>query len=152
MKSALSALFAASLLVFAGGCSHLDLQSNGDSDHVLTGTVDLANPATLPPDAVLVVRVIDLKPPPPPTPLATSAAPKMELPPQIVGEATFQDLGSPPFPFRVEYNADDDALRRGLAIEARISFGGRLQYTNLTQYMVGADDAGDPQHLVVGRR
>ncbi len=152
MKRALPILLALAALGLAAGCGHLDLQSVGNSDHVLTGTVELANPVPLPPDAVLVVRVIDPSPPPPPTPLATSAAPKVTYPPEMVGEQTFKNLGPAPYPFRVAYNADDDALRRGLRIEALISFGGRLQYSNLSQFMVDLDDAGDPQQIVVGKR
>lgn len=139
------------LLALAAGCGHLSLDSAGNANRVATGTVALPDGAALPPDAVMVIRIVDPNPVPTQAPLATSAAPKMNLPPEIVAEQTFRDLGASPIPFRVEYSADDDELRRGLSIEARISFAGRLQYSNLTRYTIGLSDAGDPHQISVDR-
>jgi uncharacterized lipoprotein YbaY len=152
MKKALVLALAIPVLGLTGGCGHLNLDSIGDSSRVITGTVDLSTPADLPPDAVLEVRIVDPSPPPPPTPLATSASPRVSPPPAIVGDQTITNLGTaPPFPFRVDITADDSEIQHGLTIEARITYGGRLQYSNLSQFMIGPDTAGEPQHVIVDK-
>jgi len=64
--------------------------------------------------------------------------------PETLGEQIVRNPGSSPVVFRVEYRAEDDLLRRGLNIEVRISYGGRLRLFNANQYEVGLNDVNDP--------
>jgi uncharacterized lipoprotein YbaY len=147
-------VLAGAAAIFTAGCGHIDLTSNGNPDRVLTGTVDLSPQAgQVPPGAQLVVRVIDPNPDTLAPPLQTSAqtaTPKAVLP-EVLGEQTFKDLGDPPFQYRVEYRADDVQLQRGLTIEARISLGDRLLFSNTTSYSVGVSDVNDPHPVLVDR-
>ena len=51
--------------------------------------------------------------------------------------------------FRVVYRADDELLRKGLNIEARVSFGGKVRYFNLNHYAVTLGNAADPHRITV---
>lgn len=155
----LRSLFAGAALALAG-CSHLDLAGSSDPNRVLTGSVDFRDPhqlpdsAQLPVGATLVVRVIDPNPPQAAAPVLTSAqasAPKLAAVPEVLGEQTITDPGDPPFRYRIEYRADDDRLRSGLTLEARVSYGGRLQFSNSTSYSVGLNDANDPHPILLDR-
>jgi putative lipoprotein len=129
----LPALLGAMLL--SAGCGHLDLQPESDGDRVLTGTVNFHVPEPLPPDAVVTVRLLDTSGP--------SGAP-MQL-----GEQTVNHPDAPPVPFRIEYTATDAQLRRGLIIEARVSFGGTVRFYNVNGYAVTLAKAADPHEVWV---
>jgi|GEM_PF-546860 uncharacterized lipoprotein YbaY len=158
-KSLLLSGCAAVAAVLAAGCGHLSLSSAGDPDRVLTGMVQFGGAIPLPPDAEVLVRVVDRTPPPPPMSDMTAAGtmPRLDQPtvpsaapgPEVLGEQTISNPGSTPVPYRVEYRADDDALRRGLAIEVRVSFGGTVRYINGTQYSVTLSDVSDPHDISV---
>jgi uncharacterized lipoprotein YbaY len=134
------------------GCSHLDLAPGGSPQRVLTGT--LTTGAALPAGAEVLVRVIV------PTGATAGRAPASDLPvatlptqagEQILGEFV-QKLGAPaiePVPFRIEYEADDALLRRGLNIEARILFSGRVRFRTINAQVITATSAPYPQHLVL---
>lgn len=134
MKIALSILAAAAALAFSG-CGQMDLTPEGDPGRVLTGTVDVGAEAPLPPDATVTVRVVD-----------TSNA---GMPPVVLGSQTVTNPGATPIGFRVEYRAEDEVLRRGLNVEARISFGGRVRYYNLNRYAVTLGNAADEHRITV---
>ncbi len=124
----------AALLVNAG-CGHLALQAEGDPERVLTGTVNFHAAEPLPPDTVVTVRLID--------PAGPGGLPAM------LGEKTIENPGSPPVAFKIEYRAEDDLLRRGLKLEARVSIGGKLRYYNVSGYGVTLAKAADPQEIWV---
>ncbi len=52
--------------------------------------------------------------------------------------------GHPFVSYRIEYQAEDEVLRRGLSIEVRISYDGRIQLANANQYSVMLSDVKDP--------
>ena len=131
----LSALLAAAALFALSGCGHLELSAEGNPLRVLTGQVDLGQPMPLPADATVTVRVED-----------TTA---IGMPPLVLGSQTITQPGVAPVPFRIEYRAEDETLRRGLNIEARVSFGGKLQYINRNHYAVTLGTANDPQTISV---
>ncbi len=120
-------------LSLAAGCGHLDLQPEADGDRVLTGTVNFHTAAPLPPDTVVAVRLLDNS--------APSGVP-MQL-----GEQTVSHPDAPPVPFRIEYTATDAQLRRGLIIEARVSFGGTVRFYNVNGYALTLTKASDPQEV-----
>jgi len=134
VKRALAFLAAAAALALAG-CGHLELSPEGDPSRVLTGQVELAAAESLPADAVVTVRVVD------------AAVPGM--PPEVLGSQTIRNPGAAPIAFRVEYRAQDDVLRRGLNVEARVSVGGKVRYFNLSRYVVTLGNAADPHRIYV---
>ena len=90
---------------------------------------------SLPPDAVITVRVED--------------ASVSGMPPDVLGSQTIHAPVSAPIGFSVEYRAEDELLRRGLNIEARVSFGGKVRYYNLNRYVVTLGNASDPHRIYV---
>jgi uncharacterized lipoprotein YbaY len=117
------------------GCGQLDLTPEGDPSRVLAGEVEMGNDVTLPADTVVTVRIVD----------ASAAG----MPPRVLGSQTLSNPGAAPIPFRVEYRAEDDLLRRGLNIEVRVSFGGRVRYFNKNNYAVTLGNAPDTHRVSV---
>jgi len=136
MKTCALFLAAAGLLA-AAGCTHvsLDLAPEGDPHRVLIGTVETTNPVPLPADAVVLVRVVDPS--------------RTDLPPQVLGDQEIHSPGATPVPFRIEYQAEDALLRRGLNLEARISYAGKVRYFNVNQVAVTLRNASDPHQVMV---
>src|SRR5208283_5004694 len=115
-------LAALSALALAG-CGQIDLTPESNPSRALTGRIDLAGPAALPADALVTVRV--------------------------VGSQTIRSPGAAPIAFRVEYSAEDDVLRRGLNVEARVSYGGKVRYFNVSKYVVTLSNAAEPLMITV---
>jgi hypothetical protein len=155
-KSNLFAGCAALAAVLAVGCSHLDFAAPGDPDRVLVGTVSYTG--KIPDDAEVLVRVVDPNPPPanansltPPgqmpllnQPVTATMAANATIGPQELGVQIIRHPGASPLPYRVEYRAEDEVLRRGLNIEVRISYDGRVHMFNSNQYSVTLSDVKDP--------
>lgn len=162
-KSHLFAGCAALAAVLAAGCAHLDLEAPGDPNRVLVGTVSFSQPATLPAGAEVLVRIMDPHPqalnagvtaltPPGQMPLLNrpitgSAEVVGSVEPEEVAEQTIRNPGASPVAYRIEYRAEDDVLRRGLTIEVRISYGGRVQLFNSNQYSLTLADVKDPHPI-----
>jgi uncharacterized lipoprotein YbaY len=134
VKPLLCLVALAAALGFAG-CGQLDVTPEGDPARVLTGQVQIGEDVPLPADTVVTVRVVD----------ATAVG----VPPLVLGSQTIKNPGVAPVSFRVEYRADDDLLRRGLNVEARVSFGGKIRYFNLNRYAVTLGNAADPHRINV---
>jgi uncharacterized lipoprotein YbaY len=131
---------AATALVFAAlalsGCGQLDLSPVGDPARVLVGRVELSDGAALPDDATITVRVVDTS--------------NIGMPPVVLGSQTTRNPGGgAPIEFRIEYRAEDDVLRRGLNIEARVSYGGKVRYYNRNGYAVSLGNAADIHRIGV---
>ena len=134
MKTSPLSLLATCAALFAGaGCSHIEITEEGDPHRTVNGTVEFRTEMALPPDAVVVVRVVDMAG----TELMRAAA-KKDLPlgdraktepvPQVLGEQTITAPKSGSVPFRIEFTADDSLMRHGVNIDARISFGGKVRF------------------------
>jgi uncharacterized lipoprotein YbaY len=134
MRHAIGLLAAAGALALAG-CGHLELSPEGDPLRVLTGRVELGASEALPADAVITVRVVDASNP--------------GMPPEVLGFQTIKNPGVAPVGFRVEYRAEDEVLRKGLNVEARVSIGGKVRYYNLKSYAVTLGNASDPHRIYV---
>ena len=134
MRHPLGFMAAAAALALAG-CGHLELSPEGDPARVLPGQVVLSEPAELPADAVITVRVVD--------------ASNSGMPPEVLGSQTIKNPGIAPIGFRIEYRAEDEVLRRGLNVEARVSVGGKVRYYNLNRYVVTLGNAADPHRIYV---
>ncbi|HEY5228351.1 MAG TPA: YbaY family lipoprotein [Opitutaceae bacterium] len=136
MKTARILFTLAALAAFAG-CGQMDFTPEGNPSRVLTGEVNFGYSAVLPADAVVTVRVIDSN---------TSG-----MPPRVLGAQTITNPGATPVAFRVEYNAADELLRQGLNIEARVSYGGKVQYFNRNHYAVTLGNVSDTHRVSVDR-
>lgn len=154
MKTPTFCLLVAGLCFAAFGCQQLDLTPEGDPQRVVTGQVTIGMETLFPPGTEVVVRVVDATPEERP-----AASPNLGVPivdrgmpvktERVLGEQTIRSPGVTPVPFRVEFTADDAALRRGLSIDARISFEGRVQYRTLTAHMLTLTGVRFPQEVAV---
>ncbi len=117
------------------GCGSLEMSTEGDPARVLTGQVDMGEAGDLPADTVVTVRILD----------------NSVMPPLVLGSQTIKNPGAFPVDFRVEYVAQDEVLRHGLNIEARVSWGGKVRYYNLNSYAVTLGNASDPHRVSVNR-
>jgi uncharacterized lipoprotein YbaY len=122
-------LVAGAALLLLAGCGQLDLTPEGNPARVLVGQIQLGDAAPLPGDATATVRVVD----------ETASG----QPPNVVGTQTLSQLGAPPYDFRVEYRADDALLHRGLNIEVRVSYGGKVRFFNRNHYALTFGNATD---------
>jgi uncharacterized lipoprotein YbaY len=134
MKSKLAVLAAAAALALSG-CGQMDLTPEGDPGRVLTGTVEIGEEVALPSDTTVTVRVVD----------PSNAA----MPPVVLGSQTIRNPGAAPVAFRIEYRAEDEVLRQGLNIDARIAYGGRVRYYNINKVAVTLGNAADPHRIAV---
>jgi uncharacterized lipoprotein YbaY len=137
----LLSLTAALVLLLAPGCGHLDVAPEGDPNRVATGTVNVRMALVPPADAEVVVRVVE--------PSDITAAPAVasndlvigergtqSRPENVIAEQVIHAPASMPVPYRIEFHATDAAVRRGLNIEARISWGGRLRFRTVESQLV----------------
>jgi uncharacterized lipoprotein YbaY len=150
-------LLALAALAACAGCGEMVLSPSaiGDPARVLNGEVDIDDVSALPPDASVTVRVVDMNSPQQGAgagqPLDSAAPPVGRLPPTVLGAQTIANPGSVPVNFRVEYRAEDDVLIRGLNIEVRVSYGGKVQYYNRNRYAVSLGNATDSHRITVER-
>jgi uncharacterized lipoprotein YbaY len=136
MKATFTILAAAAALALTG-CGQMDLTPEGDPGRVLTGTVDVGEDMALPADATVTVRVVDASNP--------------GMPPVVLGSQTITNPGVAPVAFRVVYRADDETLRQGLYVDARIAFGGKVRFFSLNKYAVTLGNAADEHRVTVVR-
>lgn len=122
-------------LFLGAGCSYVEITDVGDANRVMTGKVAFVPGMAVPDGAILSVRVVD-----------TSS---MTSGPVLLGQQKIAISGEPPFEFRVEYRADDDLLRRGVNVEAKILVNGKLRYANLTGYAVTMSRAAVSQEITL---
>lgn len=152
MRLSGSLLIAGCGLLFAAlGCSHLDLSSGeGDPNRVFTGTVN-AHMSLIPPaDAKLVVRVVE-----PQDVVNAETAPTNNLvigergtqlkPERVLGEQVISAPSELPVPFHIECRVSDATMRRGVNIEARLSWGGKLRFRTVQAQAVTLSSAGSQQ-------
>jgi uncharacterized lipoprotein YbaY len=123
----------AAALLLAACASHLDLTPEGNPARVLQGEIRFGDGTPLPEDATATVRVVD----------------PSQQPPLVLGLQTLSHLGAPPIAFRVEFQAEDERLRQGLNVEARVSYGGKVRYYNLNRYVVTLGNVADIHRLYV---
>jgi uncharacterized lipoprotein YbaY len=145
---------AAALGLSACGQVGVEVTPFGNPNRVLTGSVELPAGTSLPADTVVVVRVLGVLPANPQAVTGLLGQPpapgvQAEQPPQVLGEQTIRNPGSPPVPFRIEYSATDDQLRTGLKLEARISVGGKVRWFNVNSYGIDLDNVGEARSVAV---
>ncbi len=156
MKLFRLAPFAVSAVVLIGaGCGSIDVAPAGNPDRVLTGTVNAGVP--LPVGTEVVVRVLasatnqEMARPATAADMPVVTRPMPQNVERVLGEQTqiLSASTSDPVPFRLQYFAEDAMLRRGLALEARISFGGRLRFRTINGQVITLGSAPYPQEITV---
>lgn len=139
----------------AAGCGHLDVAASRDSNRVLQGKVNVG--ALVPAGTEVVVRLVSspsaapVRPPVGDLPVATRASTPASATEQVLGEdrQTLATGTTQPVPFRIEYQADDAMLRRGLNLDVRISVEGRLRYRTISAHVVTLASSPYPQEVAV---
>lgn len=122
-------------LLLLGGCAYVEISPVGDDDRSMTGKVTYVPADPVPEGSVLSIRVVDNS--------------KAASGPVLLGQQRVAVTGSPPFEFHAEYRADDNLLRRGVNVEAKILVNGKLRYGNLTAYVVTLNRAAAPQEITL---
>ncbi|MGH7994785.1 MAG: hypothetical protein ACREFX_00375 [Opitutaceae bacterium] len=140
------------------GCAaaQFDIRPEGDTNRVVTGTVELGDAGPLAAEAKVVVRVIDAAQSDYRAPTAVLGEPSVEpprtaLPPRVLGEQLIADAKGSSIPFRVAYRATDEQLRIGLVLDARISVGRKVEYYTVNGYSLNLRNADEPHALDVNR-
>lgn len=141
-------------LVAGSGCGSITVTPEGDSNRVITGRVNFRSDLVLPPDAVVVVRLLDTAATQQMRSAANKDLPVVSRPaadptPQVLGEQTIKSPAPGTVPFRIEYQASDSLLRHGLNLEARISYGGQVRLRTVMMRAVTLGNATDPHEVSV---
>lgn len=148
--AALAALFA----LTGCGSMEMDTSSQGDPNRVVTGTVEIGT-ASLPPDTTVAVRVVDQVHHDFQNPTAVlgehSATAAVSLPPEVLGELKIPHAAGPSVPFVLKFYCTDDQLSKGLVLEARVSYGGKVHYFNVESYALNSGNIGDPRRIYVNQ-
>jgi len=141
--------------LFAGaGCADIQVAPEGDPHRSLNGTVEFRADVTLPADAVVVVRVLDMAGIEQQRLDATRDLPlgdraKPEPVPQVLAEQTINAPKGASIPFHVEFIADDSLLRHGLNVEARISYDGKVRFRTAVAHVVTLGNVEYPHEVWV---
>ena len=153
MKTRIFPLTAAlGILVLSAGCGHLDVAPESSPNRVLNGT--LTTGVALPAGAEIMVRMVartgaePVRPAGGDLPVASRPGQATE---RILGEhvQTLAAAAGEPVPFRIEYEADDAMVRRGLNLEARVFYGGRVRFRTVNAHVVTLSSAPYRQDLTV---
>ncbi len=146
MKFRRLALLSALAAFVLGGCAHLDTTPAGNPDRVLNGTVVFEG--ALPAGTEIIVRLLE------PSAADKARGVGADFPAaapatgtrtdRLVGEyrETLAAAAMQPVPFKIEYFAEDALLRRGLNLDVRVSFGGKLRFRTGNAHVVTL--AGSP--------
>lgn len=153
MKFPLLAFLAASLMLGPGpGCSHIDLTPEGSRSRVLSGTLNVG--VALPIGTEISVRIISTSSTGPGQPTGVDlpvSRPTSRAAEQVIGEQV-QKLtvaAAEAVPFRIEYDAEDAVLRRGVNVEARVYYNGRVRFRTVSAHVVTLSSSPFPQHLTL---
>lgn len=141
-------------LAISVGCGHVDLSPESDPNRVLTGTVNVRMNLLPPPDTEVLVRIVE---PSDITSAPTTVGKDIVIgeqgahvrPEEVVAEQSIRAPATMPVPFRMPYHASDEQLRRGLNVEARISWGGRVRFRTVESQAITLATADTPQTVWV---
>lgn len=134
------------------GCSHVDLAPESNRARVISGNLNTG--VALPAGAEVMVRIVasggsgPARPAGAELPIARQAPAAGET---ILGEQV-QTLAAPAngsVPFRIELDAEDAVLRRGVNLVARIFYGGRVRFRTINAHVVTLNSAHFPQTVTL---
>ena len=121
------------LALLLAGCSSLDRTPSPTGDRVLTGTVNSRVGTSLPADAVVTVRLLDLS----------------KTPPAVLAVKTYEHPGDMPVAFSLDYKAEDIAPPQRAGLDARITAGGKMRYYNANPVYLSPESASSSFQLWV---
>ncbi len=104
------------LLVYSAGFDEPTRLAPAPSPSVVTGSVFYRERIALPPDAEIIVKLVDVS--------------RADAPAVVLAEQIIVPVGSVPVDFELEYDARQIDDRMSYAVQARIESGGRLMFTN----------------------
>lgn len=141
ISSPLLLLATGAVLALTAGCANIEVVAPSDPQRTVNGTVEFRSAMTLPDDAVVVVRIVDMAGTEQKRSAASRDLPigeraKTEPVPEVLGEQTIKGLKGNSVPFHIEFVADDDLLRHGINIDARISSGGKVRFRTVNAHVV----------------
>lgn len=141
---------AAVAALLAAGCSSLDFNREVEVTRVIAGTVNIGQ--SFPAGSEVMVRVLEM--PGAAAPVAMSAPAERVhavAAERILGEFTVTLAASAPdgLPFRISLGADDTKLQRGILLEGRVVYGGRLRFRTVNAHAVTAQSVAYPQRVVL---
>lgn len=153
-RSLLFLLTAGAWFLLTAGCANLEIVKPGDPQRTVNGTVEIRSGTALPEDTVVVVRVMDMAGLEQMRSAASRDLPlgdraKAEPVPQVLAEQTIRGARGASVPFRLEFTADDDLLRHGVNIDARISFGGKVRFRTANAHVVTLGNVESPHAVWV---
>lgn len=139
-------------LLGAAGCGTLDVATTSNPHRVVTGTI--RGDVPLPAGAEVLVRVVDTPNRPAVRPNSDLPVPDRAAPPipeRVLGQQaqTLPAATHEPVPFRVEFEADDATLRRGLNIDVRVSSGPRVRFRTVRAHVLTLAASPYPQEVLV---
>ena len=157
MKTPVPYLWLAGLVVpLFFGCGHVDFTpaGMGDPSRVLTGTISAQGDDVLPADTEVAIEVVDPQRTTEKAPNSVLGEPatvplQSTLPPKVLGKQLLKNPGQFPIAYRVEYTAVDEALQRGLIVQVRISYGGKVRFFNVNSSSVNTSNMSDPHRISV---
>lgn len=135
MKTVFVTLLCAAAALFSSSCKSLDTSALGPADRVAAGVVSAGDEVSLPPGSEVWVRVIDLS--------------RGEDRAEVLGEETIKNPPGLPAAFRIEYRAEDATLRGSIAIDARVSVGGKLRYLTTSRHPITPSNVAETHVIVV---
>jgi len=134
MKTLPAFLMFAALGLLVTGCAH-DEGALRALRPTMTGTVNYKARLTLPPTAVLTVRLLDLT--------------KADAPAVVLAERSISNPGNPPIAFALPYPFGGITTSRRYVIDARIEVEGRLQFYSMETHAVTPQNAALPHEVWV---
>lgn len=149
----LPALLVFGMALWVAGCGSIETSPGGDPNRVLEGVVTF--PGSVPAGAEILVRVVEPPSSEPARTLASdmpvAAQPSVARVERVLGEAKqiVAEMTTKPVPFRVEYQADDAVLRRGVNIDVRVSVGGKVRMRTVNAHALTLRSAPFKQDVAV---
>lgn len=153
MKPPFAAFALGVALCAVAGCANLDLARESDPSRVLAGRVKFTG--TLPAGAQVLVRIVQestlARPGNRDLPLTVADQARATPVERVLGEQmqTLAAGAQETVAFRIEYLADDMALRHGLNVDARISYDGKVRFRTISAHALTLGSAQFPHEVEV---
>jgi uncharacterized lipoprotein YbaY len=69
--------------------------------------------------------------------------------PEVLAEQTVKGAKGNSVPFRIEFTADDELMRHGLNLDARISFAGKVRFRTAVAHALTLGNVDVPHQVLV---
>jgi uncharacterized lipoprotein YbaY len=138
----------------AAGCQQISVSPVGSAQRTVSGVVNLKPDILFPVDTEVLVRVIDTTALERAGTTAANDLPTMDRgrtpkTDRVLGEHAIKAPPGKPAPFRIEFEADDALMQRGLILDVRISYYNRVQFRTISAHMITLSSLRQPQEVWV---